>query len=181
MSVDMSVIETIRKNPNISMLAAGALILIFGIVILLEVFGSHENTAGVSTKAYFTTDDTLVGAAAVNALFVDDANKVPPFDHHGKPAFRAVVYTCNGGRVRWVNLLARYTPEMKPKAEAAAADAISKGNRLGFDNSDFLSGMEVKATGPGPWVKATDPAGLELSKVHLPSGVSGDDLQFAVP
>jgi hypothetical protein len=178
----MSIREQLDKYSKLTIpIASVALLVLIG-VMLMEISPARGKAPGVSAKAYYTTEDQLTGQPALDALFVDDVNRVPPFDHNGKPAYLAIVYQCNGGSVKWVNTLKRYKASVKPQVEALAAAAIAKGQTLKVDTSGVDgSGLEVKSPGPGPWINPKDPAVAQALACKLPAGASSDDLTFCVP
>ena len=103
----MNAREKINASSSILILAAA-------IAILLAIFytahvlrSARLGSAHSGGKAFFTIDD---GAT----LFQDDAGKVPPFQHDGHEAVRAMVFTCDGGQHHWVQYLEKYSGEAKP-------------------------------------------------------------------
>ena len=66
-----------------------------------------------STRTRTTVDD---GAT----YFPDDANKIPPFTKDGKEAVRARVFSCDGGKTKYVAYLERITPKAKAAIDATA-------------------------------------------------------------
>jgi hypothetical protein len=178
----MNLWETLEKNQYIGYGIGGILILVALVAIVGESVGSRGRPPGVSTRAYYTTEDQLTGQAALDALFVDDVNRVPPFDHNGKPAYLAIVYHCNGGRTRWVNSLKRWKDKVRPKIEALVADAVSKGATYKVDTADLeANGMEVKLPGPGEWTSYSDPKSAGMLACRVPENVPSDDVMFDVP
>ena len=80
--------------------------------------------------------------------FVDSAYKVTPFDHEGKQAVRALVFTYAGGSKHFVVCLMRYSQ----KGQKKLADAIAAAERnsqpikfIGLFNDTSI--QEVKACG----------------------------------
>jgi hypothetical protein len=173
--------EILKNNKAAQVIVPAVLILAAAVLLYFQFAGGNGLPLGVSRSAYFTTDENATGDAAVSALFVDDVNKIPPFDHNGKPAYKAVVYVTSGGK-KWVNHLVRYTPQMKKKLEEEAQDNRKKGIQTGPDfSSAGDGGMEVKQPGPGAWLKASDNTFAQVARVSLPSGVSAGDVDFATP
>src|SRR5205814_8476268 len=54
----------------------------------------------VSPKDFYTTDDG-------DTWFVDDNDKITPFDHDGRPAVLVHLFTCDGGNTKFVGYLER--------------------------------------------------------------------------
>ncbi len=176
----MGLREKLNENPWIGIGVPVAIVIVAVFFLTRQILGPSQ-LEGISSKAYFTTDDTATGQAAVNSLFAASVSNVPPFDHGGKPAYRAVCFSCNGGRSVWVQFLYRYTPSMYDKVQTAYSDAQAKGNRLDPDLSPFESGMEVKTPGSGTWIKMSSPAASSVTHVTPPDGVPSDDLAPYVP
>jgi hypothetical protein len=92
-------------------------------------------------KAYFTVDD--------GKTFFEAPAQVPPFTYHGREAVRAVVYSCDGGKTRFVGYLLRHPPEEK----AAAEVILARGGRM--------PPGEVKRPGDAEWASPFDPSKLK--------------------
>src|ERR1700722_15628935 len=94
----MAIRETIGKNP--AQTKAGSIMVII-IVLGFSIWHAKSGEASGASKAYYSIDD---GATT----FVDDFFKAYPFDHDGKPAYRAYVFQTTDGK-RFVGYLERYT------------------------------------------------------------------------
>jgi hypothetical protein len=176
----MNIREKFNENKWLGVGVPVAIVAVSLAILLMEVFGGRS-ISGISDKAYFTTDDTLTGEAAVDALFVAPVSNVPPFDHDGKPAYRASVWTCNGGRTLWVQSLWRYTPKVRDQVVAAYAAEAAKGDKTDPYLDPFNSGLEVKAPGNGPWVRSGSASAAKIIQPSPPPGVPSDDLNLKVP
>ena len=140
----MGVRERLNRNPRLAAIVVGALLLIAGVAVALQLAGAQTGSA--SDKAFFTVDD---GAT----WFVDDAAKFAPFQHDGKEAVRAYLFECNGKR--FVNHLERFTPEGRKAAEAALkANQLRKPAEVAAQVR--LSGAEVKRPGSKQWASLAD-------------------------
>lgn len=111
---------------------------------------SHLNAGGSATSAFFTDDG--------KTFFVDDASRIPPFEHNGKPAYGCYVFTNDGGKTKYVAWLYRYTAEGKKRLES-----LRTANRSDMAASPFHD-MEVKRPGSGDtaWVAAGDPRARQI-------------------
>jgi len=167
------------KRRQRALTALGIALILTGVIAIFREWRAGRPITGLSDKAYFTTDDTITGQDAVDALFVDSVSNVPPFDHNGKTAYRAVVYQSDGKR--WVNNLRRYNAATLPNVQAAYAQQRQAGFNSDPDLSGFENGLEVKAPGPGKWVKASSDAGIDIAAARPPAGVNVADLQIDVP
>ncbi|MGN6724740.1 MAG: hypothetical protein ACTHLZ_02385 [Tepidisphaeraceae bacterium] len=172
--------EKISKSGWIGPLAGATLLVVGLVAIVFEVSGGSSSIPGVSDKAFFTTNEDAVGDEALNALFVDDINKIPPFSHEGKTAYGAVVYRGTGGR-RWINSLFRYDEKTKEKLEAKAKENLAKGIKTGPYSEFGDTGREIKKPGPGPWLKPSDPAYSKVGTIAVPAGVDSADVDIATP
>ncbi|WP_428939559.1 hypothetical protein [Fontivita pretiosa] len=171
----MGIRETLNQNPAFTTGATALIILVALGIIVYQLVGGGDNTAEFTAgKAYFTIDDG-------KTWFADDASKLPPFEHQGKPAYLAFVYTYDGGKTKFVAYLQRYTPEAKKRIEEARA----KGPAGELASVEALSGIEVKLPGTGDdpknWVKRTDPAAAKITEIRPPPGVSPDALEQVLP
>ncbi len=127
-------------------------------------------------QAFFTTDDG-------ETWFADSAYRVAPFDHDGKPAVIAQVYSYGGGKNKFCAYLAKYTPEAKKRLEPAIAEVRAKNEPPGsaalFRDRDFMrSAMLVKGRGSDrTWTPMSDPKAEQIMTVRSPDG-SGVDHVF---
>ena len=102
------------------------------------------------TEVYYSDDDG-------KTFFVDDVDKVYPFDRNGKPAYRAYVYRC-GDQPPFVHYLGRYTDKAKARmAELSAKtdDPEAVGELARLRNT----AIEVKKPGDANWVPLFSSAG----------------------
>lgn len=140
----MGFIETIQKRKSVGYsLSAGLIVL----AIAVGLWAHSGRIPANLTKAYFSDDDG-------KTFFVDDLNKPYPFDHNGKPAYRAYVYKGSDG-VPTVAYLERYTPRgLARKLELTTQPA----NDGGAEAAKLLLGeTEVKKPGVDQWVPAGSP------------------------
>ena len=141
----MGLRETLNKKPGLAA-GLGIALLVLGIAFIalqLSLGGPREP----SGMAYFSTDDG-------QTWFVDSADKLPPFQHDGKEAFRAYVFECGGKE--FVNHLERYTPEAKKTMEAAL-EAERSGKAppsAGAIQQAASAGRQLKKPGAKEWVAA---------------------------
>lgn len=169
----MGIRETLNKNPAITTgVTAGIVVIAIGIIIWQLWGGSGPSYTGSGVaKQYFSDDD---GAT----YFADDSTKIPPFDHNGKQAVRALVFQCGSGQP-FVGMLQRYTKEAKAKLEKAQS---GKGAGEMVMEDIEITGLEVKKpkTGETGWVKQTDPKAGAVNRVTCPDG-KVDQLRAVTP
>lgn len=147
------------SNSKIIGAAAIAIIVAANVWLLWSTFG-HSGPSGRREQLYFTTDD---GAT----YFPDDASKLTPFDHDGKPAVRAHVYAVGGKK--WVAYL-----EQNTKRGREALDALRKG-QAGPEKLQGLILTEVKKPGDTRWYTPNDGKHyLDVITVVKPPGTTGE-------
>jgi hypothetical protein len=129
-------------------------------------------------KAFYTIDDG-------NTWFTDSIFKTPPFDHNGKIAVRAMVYSYDNGRKQFCPFVQRYTTQVKKTLDDAIALAIRDGKPLSsielFKSPMAIDAVEVKAScSDGDWVPGSDKerAGKIISAIKAPDGSAVD---FVIP
>lgn len=160
----MGIRETLNENPGITTgLTAGIIVIALGIIIWQTVASSSRPTS--MTKSFFSDDN---GAS----YFVDSSNHIPPFDHNGKQAVHANVFTCDDNKTKFIGYLDRYTAAFKAKIEAANA---AKKPDLGLMQEATSSGVEVAAPKSDHWVSRSSPeAQRMMESVKCPDGTQNN-------
>jgi hypothetical protein len=157
----MSVREAINGNK---VLGIGVGLILIAIAVGAAVYygGQSKTDLEGGGKAFYTVDDG-------KTWFVDDANKIPPFDHEGKTAYRCYLFTPDGGKTKFVSHLERYTAEGRKAAESQAGKG-SAGALLARRLS--AAGIEIKRplTGDTGWIPHTSPAAGAMMRPQLPDG-----------
>lgn len=160
----MGLRETLNEKPGLVAGAAAGILLVAVLLIGLQMFRTPDPMRqGTGNQQFYTTDD---GAT----LFADDATKIPPFDHQGAQAVRAKVFTCDGGKTRFIGYLERYTAEAlvilrpPPGAEPQGDAAFMA----------MESGLEAKRPGDPRWVPMRNaPEFRRITTVTCPDGTPG--------
>ena len=152
--------ESFLRKPKLPILLLTAIV----VALIAVIWNNHRSAiaeANATPQAYFTVDD---GASC----FVDSADLIPPFDHQGKPAYRARVFSNDGGdKKKWVGYLERYTPQGKSQIERARrgeGDPESVVLRL------LANSVEVKKPGQDRWVVVSDPSAKAIIEPKAPDG-----------
>jgi hypothetical protein len=154
---------------------AAGIILLALVLVIYQSSGRSGGGGGAgsieSGKAFFTVDDG-------KTWFPDSRDKLPPFDHGGKPAYLVYVWTCDGGKTTFASHLLRYTPELHQKL----LESQHNGGRNPPDSVERDEGTEVKLPGTGDtgWVKLTDRRADEVTTPHFKSGKT-EDLRPVLP
>lgn len=107
----MSLRQKINQNPAIAIALVAILVACAGWYL---VRGSRGDAVQLPTQFYFTTDDG-------KTTFAAGFDQLPPFQHQGKEAVRARVFSPDGGNTK-VTYLEKFTPDYRTKVEAALKD-----------------------------------------------------------
>jgi hypothetical protein len=107
--------ETLNKNPTYTAAGTAAIILLALLFIMWQACGGIGGGGGAAAgQAFYSIDDG-------KNFFVDEAGKIPPFKKDGKDAVRAHVFTCDGGKTKFVGYLESYSPQDKKIMEDTIA------------------------------------------------------------
>jgi hypothetical protein len=117
-----------------------------------------------SNKSYFSDDDG-------KTWYIDDARNIPPYDHNGRVAYRAVLFKCEDGKV-FVGRLERF--------DDASRDKILKELKDGTPplvaQFQYNSRIMVKRPGEASWAQPKESDGapsatyLKLMRVECKDG-----------
>lgn len=163
----MGIRETLNQNSYVAM---GATVGVIAVAAWFIVSTLRSNaTPNYGSAAYYSDDD--------GASYFEDSNKlIPPFDHRGKQAYKAYVYTCDKGKSKWVGYLEGYLPDARKKVEElhVEMDRMAKDPKASPPPPDKdpvyvlpkiqQKGLVVKKPGQGKWVSQAD--GQEFFKVQ---------------
>jgi hypothetical protein len=143
--------NSLNRYPVVA--AGGTLLIILAAAWFVYNQVGGSNAGGVS-KAYYTTDETDF---SVNNLFVDHIGYHPPFMHNGKEAFLAHVYTCDGGKTRFIGYIEKFDDDSKARLDAAPHDAngrITDASSLSAHAEHGVIRLAKKKG--GVWVQSND-------------------------
>jgi hypothetical protein len=165
--------ETVNQNPGITTGVTAGIIVLALAIIIWQTAGTGR--PAVYTKAWYTTDDG-------QTTFLDEADRIPPFDHNGQEAVRAYKFTCDGGRNTFVAYLERYTPEARRRMEQARVAqerAMEQGEFMDPAMFDDVAmwGTQVRKPGdpPGVWVNQMDYERAErIVTLRCPDGTTNN-------
>jgi hypothetical protein len=102
--------ETLNKNPTYTAAGTAAIILLALLFIMWQACDGGGGGPGAPGQAFYSIDDG-------KTYFIDEAGKIPPFKKDGKDAVRAHVFTCDGGKTKFVGYLEAYSPQDKKVME----------------------------------------------------------------
>ena len=168
----MSLRDTLREKPVLGYAAGGLLVLV---ALLIATRNFWPEQRGDLSQSLYSTDDG-------QTWFADRSTRVPPFDHEGKLAMGARVYSYAGGSKEYCAYLIKYTPEAKAKLDAAVAEAVKAGKSAEsvtlFNSPAFLkTGMLVKQPGSGKeWISYGDPKAITVLSIKSPDGSPVDEV-----
>jgi hypothetical protein len=157
--------EKLNENPGFTT-AATAVIIVGALIFVGMSFMRGGSDSAMTNQTWFSVDD---GAT----YFAADRSNLPPFDHEGKQAVRAWLFTCDGGKNIFVGYLERYTPAAKKQLE----EIRSKSGGMMPMEVEARMGVEIKKPGTGTWVLQTDPRSAAIIDVKCPDG-STDTLEL---
>jgi hypothetical protein len=169
----MGIREKLSTNKHLGT-AAGVGLFVLAALIVAGTFWPVKQAD--LNRAYYSDDDG-------KTWFADSAYRVAPFDHNGKTAVVAHVYSYADGAKEFCAYLAQFTPEAKAKLEAAIAEAQKQGKPPGSvslyaDQTFMKSGVVVKKPGDTTWLAYTDPMANAVFTIKAPDG-SVVDQRFA--
>jgi len=158
----MSIRATIDRHKRTSTIVA--IVVAIGAIglIIWQRSPSRPNTE--ITGSYYTTDD---GAS----WFVDDFDKVVPFDHNGSPAYRLMFYKCGDNGTPTPVFMERYPDAVGKKLSAMLA--MPPEQRDGAQMMDIGNRVEVKRPGEAKWYSILSPQGQKIFNVQSLSGCNG--------
>lgn len=133
----MGIRETINKNPKQTTAITAGIIALAFIVIIWQACGGSGGGVG---QSYYSIDDG-------KTFFVDASNKIPPFKKDGKDAVRAHVFTCDGGKTKFVGYLEAYSLQDKKMMEDAMSGKAPPAAYAGYTGQAM-----VKKPGQPQWI-----------------------------
>lgn len=169
----MSLREGLAKKPPAVGISIGVVLVLIAAVVLSRTFWP-ERKADLS-RAFYTDDDG-------QSWFLDSATRITPFDHNGREAVVAHVYSYAEGKKQFCSYLAKFTPEAKAQLSRATEEAVRAGKPaesvgLYRDPAFTRRGVLVKAAGAaGQWIPYGDPKALPIFSIHAPDGSTVDEV-----
>mgnify|MGYP005842475295 CR=1 FL=1 len=161
----MGIRETLNKNQALTTGVTIAVIVVALVIIIMQLTGGGASYGPAYTTWFFSTNEDG------SDWFQDDIKKVPPFDHNGKPAYKVYLYTCDGGKTKFVGYLERFTQAGKKKVEA-----MQNNPKGGIDPGEMdmlnMTEVEVKSPKGNKWIRRTDPKADEIMSVKCPDGTT---------
>ena len=154
----MGVREKLRDYPQAAALVATVLVIGGGWFLYLQVANSVP-VIGPPRKLFVTVDEG-------KTFFPAPAEQLPPFQHEGKTALRAYIFTCSGKS--FVGYLERYSERAKVLMLESWKEQRETGRPPSM-NPEMLNGIEVKRPGDTTWIRHSDLArASEIMNVRCP-------------
>jgi hypothetical protein len=172
----MSVREAINNKKKVGV---GVTILFFAAAAAILVYTQLPAHRIKGDKTYFTDDDG-------QTWFLDSVYQPSPFEHDGKTAVRAMIYSYDNGGKTFCAYLMRYTTQAKKRLDDAIAEAIKEGKSAGSielftDRELNTTGVEVKLPGPGhSWILRSTSDGGQTINTGL-SAHADDSSDLVIP
>ena len=138
----MALRDKINQNPGLIAGAVGVVVLLVIVLIVFTMRGEGGRLNGPRyrpDKDYFSDDEG-------HTYFIDDSNKIPPFQHNGRPAYRAAVFLDSNDK-KFVGWLESYDPAVKDQLESEIKSGKAVAAVLG------PVAPNVKKVNSGGWVK----------------------------
>lgn len=161
--------EVLNQNQSIVIGFCGLLILIaIGYAVFGTFFsggGDGDGPAAASTKTWYTDDDG-------KTLFTDKPDLTTPFPHGSGQAVRAMVFSCDGGKTRFIAYLQRDSERSRTEMARVEADPNLRKNPLARAMARN-TGFEVKKPGTPDkdWVSLDKQAEFaKATKLACPDG-----------
>lgn len=140
----MAIREALNSRPKTVVAVCAVALVALLCVLLRQLFvGGEVQRTATASKAWYTTDNGVT-------WFADDGEKISPFDLDGKPAFRCVVWTCDGGETKFVSHLERLKPDVAKGSEG-------KSQQEGWSRLRELGLVDVK------WLRAGDQGWVDIA------------------
>lgn len=156
-----------NANPALAGGVTGGVLLIALILIVMSIRSGGPQEAA-TTKDFYSIDDGVTS-------FVDEAfpTRVPPFQHQGKTAYRAHVWTCDGGKTTFVSGLQKFSDQAKKTLDGLVAAKNFDHPTINIVRETWEGSlMKPAKTGdtPDQWFPYTNPKSNALLVPTCPSG-----------
>src|SRR5205814_886672 len=147
----MSLRDIINRNSKVSLA-----VITVGVATALGLAAYQRSTPPiiVPQSGYFSDDDG-------KTYFQDDASNIPPFDHQGKQAVSAYVFTGSDGKP-FVGYLERaISSEARDAVSVARHQLVEQASSRSVPDStvmeEITKNLEVKRPGAEKWVRTVSP------------------------
>ena len=167
----MGIRESLNQKRRLAAAIAIACVCAGIVFLIWQIKRDAPPSIQQSSKAFFTDDQ-------VNT-FVDDASRIPPFEHNGKEALRAYVFSCDGGKTSFIAYVERFPKDSKARLEAMQKNPAAAADAMGMRMRSTIA-SEIKKPGDAKWVVKDSPEGAKVLDITCPHG-KNDDPQPVIP
>ena len=151
----------LNKHPAATIAVTLVLTAIAVFLIILQLRPDDE-AVFVPRKDFYSVDDG-------ETWFVDDIDKITPFDHDGKPAVLVRLFTCDGGKTKFVGYLEKLPDGALEKYRASRS--LPANSVPEADDVAEMVGNLAKRKGETEWVPSSDRERFQqIMQVHCPGG-----------
>jgi hypothetical protein len=155
--------ESLNKHKGVAVATAVVVVVAAGLLAWRSTTVPEAAGSAAAVQAFYSADDG-------NSFFAAPADLIPPFEWEGKTACRAAVFTCDGGKTKFVGYLERYPPGAKKQLDAAQ-QALKAGAKGAGPSPMAASSVEVKKPGaPNKWVPRHSREAAGVLNVTPPAG-----------
>ncbi len=149
----MPIRERMQSNTKVRLGAGVGLLLVAAMALAIQYWPQKKPNLELQ---YFTDDDG-------QTWFSDDISHVAPFDHNGRTAVIAEIFSYDKGSKKFCAYIEKYAPQAKEKLDQAIADARTNGqswNEVPLLHDPFFRRANLLVKLPGtnnPWLAYSDP------------------------
>jgi hypothetical protein len=153
----MGLREALEKRKGVS-IGVSAILVLAAIAIIFNETRSNQMTR--IDRAFYSDDDG-------QTYFVDEVDKLVPFDHNGKQAYRAYVFKCSSGK-QFVGYVSRFSDSARAKLQELKSQPY---NQVAQQIADAESaGTEFKKPGDSTWYSQTSAGATGILVPKSPDG-----------
>ncbi|MBC7784661.1 MAG: hypothetical protein H7144_12555 [Burkholderiales bacterium] len=153
----MAIRETLNQQKHLGIgIGAGLFVLALGLIWYFFLMG--ESGLPVAADQHYFATDLSSTEAAVKSLVPLDRGTLSPATHSGKSAYRAHVYSADGGKTKLIGYFERISDAAKPRVEALISKLKQAGQpEVGIesavtDDLDMNGGLEIRFPDSDKWL-----------------------------
>jgi hypothetical protein len=166
----MGMIQKLNENPKLGVGVGVAVLIVALGLVGFQLYGGSRGLPEAQQQAFYSDDNG-------KTFFKDDINKVVPFDHNGKHAYRADVFKGPDGK-EFAGLLYRHTATGRNEMQDYINRKVARKDDGGLIRGQIEQrGMEVKPASGGDkaWVLADEYTVEALRRqAKTPSGAKAE-------
>lgn len=156
--------KTRRSNPAV---VAVLLLLISGVGVVIWWETRPAPVELPSGKAFYTVDDG-------KTWFTDEVERIPPFQHDGKPAVRVQMFSCDGTKARFVGFLQKLPEDGLQKLKDEGKDV----EKMDDDEIAARFGWLAKRPCDSRWINSKDDSDGYSRVIHVECPDGGQAVQI---